>query len=771
MKKIILWLLLFFSLVSYSLWYDFYYTSTSTKRLYNKDINSWDTSTWKLIIDWQVLWAYNFTIDWKKIFYNINNLFLYNSNLSWSSPYSLNNLNFYWNFPVLSPDWETLIYTDYRLKKKNINSLDTSPVQIGDEVASSYVFSPDWQYVYYLKKFGTSLFQIYKISINSVGWTWTPVSSSQYVKDFYLSSDWKYIVYSEFNLWENLYLIDLTSWSSVWVKINNDVSSSPIISPDWQYVYYLKKFWSSSPYYRVYKVSTIPTDLLSSQVVSSNATEFKLSPDWQYIVYSNSSDWNKLYKKDTSTSSDVWIKINNISSSNFKFFRPVNQTCTTKLLNYKYPFWKTLKDFVDDVSWLQYSSEYNNFYFYNNWESYTIQWFKLKFSWDTDYWNNRENIKNINNSWGLTISTFWSVSSPIEYTSFQWFVLTSIEWIDYFRLDSDDENLKYFYLYKHEDWKYSKLSDKKYLPNTNYYWEKSQPNKVYIWFETGLLSKDYIIKNIDFWELNVQYVEREVCIDNDTWDITIDWYSTTQDRLDELEDKKLMETDIEPSESSNLYDIFKQKISLYFSFFSLSFNKNDNVIPIFLPTWSNHLEFEEFELSIPKEWYSPQNNVVLWTSQDPNSMGYKIFHLLIVFFFLTLYVSVIFIIFKYIIFWFFLFLIWYILEISQILSFRLFWNENDFYYTWNPFSLILLVWFVLSIFSLITYLIWDYLDVFVLLVNWIRNILWNSMNYLYQTFFDNDLFYSIPSYIDTILRPVLLALFLFLITKKYWKIL
>jgi hypothetical protein len=484
-----------------------------------------------------------YSIHWNKLYQNnINDFFSWNPTLTLVKEFS--NCSDFRGLTI-SPDWKKLL--TFCRSNNNIFSFSTE---------SSFNFSE------------LSLSSQRSVTLHSDSTPWGPYPNFEST-NYFFSIDWKYLIIKSFNYKTKLdifnftvpyeastttnstiYDVDITwtlwnllGWNWYWFSI--------FLNSDWTRLYILRE-WQAY----IFELSN-PYNFSSLNVEPIDTYNFQNL--WYYWTTFFSSDQSKLIIKHA-------LNVNNYSVfSNSPIVFP-NLECTTETLNYTFPAWYTLKqDFIQDYdnttwqsTWI-WRDEYDAYYFQNGSDTYVFNSSNLELSWNTSYSTNRESIKNILSWSWLTVSTFWSVSSPIQHTDFQWFKLHYEQWIEYFRVDSPDDYK--FYLYsKDSDWKLSK-STVEYSTNQNYYFETLKPKDIYIWFKTWYTSKDYKITDVSWWPLNTQIEEREVCKNKDTNEITIDWITTTEDRLAELKWEKSRDTEIPTKEQNSLLDIIKWKVT------------------------------------------------------------------------------------------------------------------------------------------------------------------------------------------------------------------
>lgn len=351
-----------------------------------------------------------------------------------------------------------------------------------------------------------------------------------------------------------------------------------------EHCYAIYAIWGST-YIRHYTMGTpydITTISLSEETTTWNSPFImgSVSQSWEYIfIWANSYDWVYQYSLstpyDVSTSSlykslqisgsnngagNPWFTTNNkmivsdiqvgpwdVSiydsfSGSLEPPEPENITCTEEYLNYSYPSGIEVQNIdVDnsywDTTWYWLNERYP-FYFYNDSDNYVFSGYNI---WilpvPVDYSGtlsvDRANLKNLTNSWSMYVDTLSYLTSPIDYTSIQWFKLETNLAIEISNILIESPDDFQFYLY---DKNFTKIWNQKYNTNETVFMEGLGYNTVYVWLDTSAMVKTYNITWIRFGEIAQQWFTREVCTNTTTWDITVDGTPVTPEELEELQD-------------------------------------------------------------------------------------------------------------------------------------------------------------------------------------------------------------------------------------------
>lgn len=169
--------------------------------------------------------------------------------------------------------------------------------------------SYDWQYIVYSNKDDNNY--LYTRLLSWTG-TWNKILSINTSNNFPIyTADWSKIIYTNGLDWDKCYIKN-SSDTGTWYAITTSSCEQPILSQDWQYIFYHNNAWWSTQWVLYYKFINDSTNWVSLWVTAFSTVLPTL--DNSYIIYSNASDSKKLYKKSFSDTLP-WVAINSQPSS------------------------------------------------------------------------------------------------------------------------------------------------------------------------------------------------------------------------------------------------------------------------------------------------------------------------------------------------------------------------------------------------------------------------------------------------------------------------
>ena len=329
-----------------------------------------------------------------------------------------------------SPDWK-YIYFSYiynlwnswaQVYKKDISTGENTLVSNIDKLQGAIFVSPDWNYIYIQDWYGV----IRKQNLNNINDVSIIRSSSSSSALRWISPDWTRLFLDEWwNNTKNFWYIDTTSGVYTFVTSVPNFFNG-IYYNSW--VYYTSfgiNINRQSDYNtnRFYKFENgVWTSLMS------NVSSFTLSKDFSTLVYTNTSDWNKLYKKLLSDSSDWTVLTSNASYSPFfinflySWLWDSNWNYTHYILNrLTATEWnmQQVNNSAGSTSFSDYTHVKSNFL--NNY-SYMQSWYEAKWL-TTDVinnnvdWNNWVTFSKTDVAWGML--DWYKLSAHYPFMSYK----------------------------------------------------------------------------------------------------------------------------------------------------------------------------------------------------------------------------------------------------------------------------------------------------------------------------------------------------------------
>ena len=313
---------------------------------------------------------------------------------------------------VFAVIWDSVQYIDhlspnYIWQKPINNSLDWSSLTNFwvDRIKSS----PDWNYIYFMSTTVSNVWGIYKkSSFNWDVWEYLGIKTSW---GFDISRDWNYILYSNFNDSWKLYIRLITStW--YWTKVLDKALSNsfPVYAKEENYFIYSNPNDGD----KCYKKNALDTST-GIAITSQSCKMPIISSDWNYIYYHTGNDfqwtiWRKNYS-DVDNWNSLWITV----------IFPITLTLDNLFFVYSNPndWYKLYKKNASDTSTgVAITSRWWNFPILN-WALYPTcyDWIKNQDETAIDFWG-------ICGTWSVSYDSFWCINqsfvNPSDITWYSW---------------------------------------------------------------------------------------------------------------------------------------------------------------------------------------------------------------------------------------------------------------------------------------------------------------------------------------------------------------
>lgn len=826
MKKIIIWLILFFSL--------FFVNNTSANLVYFVNQTDWwylyllddSTNSYK---------KYNVIVQYisknicnNKLIIRQPDWFLYSFdivNLTLIKLTTVNSLA-----PAYSPDCTSIVYQNWsdwsKLYKKN--AFDLSNWTAINSLSSSHpLYSKDWNYILYSWTSG----YIYKKSAFDTS-NWTAINSNLSTFLNYYEGD--YIVYT-----------NLTDWSKTYIKNINEIS--------WNWTVLINKYWNF-PFYLGWKIYRTEPDTTISNLYSYDLSVSTIT--WSLIstykvqfpfalVWSISWTWIVIWTSTPSSSSSMsWT----ITSSWSIVMNKTNQTCswivfnvdtsssTPELLNIStLPCtWEYIcnSEFLSDVylSWnlneVVFNSLHNSFNTYNlfnSWASFT--WVFINsyndFIW---YWYTEYDVVwEVSKISLITPNEFvWSnTNMRVDLVTYWWFSYTYNFLIkkntSYSIIPTNNALIRSYKITISTDSTYpvNVLKSIQYYTNTTWItttqktrYECFTPDLSCTWYDyQDPEIQSYCEVNWDYNYIKAEYLptqyedntEKTINLDvsnitdsiDNIWKSFLSWSqnlsdSNTWELNNILNQNNIWNNWLSSLTGSQLYQSFSWIISITTSILSTNYNtgvsfswtscwKGNTWYPInfSLPTWPN-LSFQNHTVYLPNKKYTPcyTANIWWWTI---NTEYNNIFKYLLLVIFIWIYFFVLYLFYRYLIFWFFIFIFDLLKKYTSIMSF--WFIDSNSPESWWASDLITqtVVFFIITSFFVSFIVFFNYFTWWILtslfnLIVILKDIFWNLLNFFYTTLINQDttVFYTTIWYINSSIILLLLWVFNYFIAKKFW---